>query len=172
MFFLGGGLHPQGREQQRFVLGVNSLRGGLAAFGHQFPHALGMHRAVGQDEQLVAGDEAAEVFLLKLPHPAFGPSGHTGGVVHLAAGGHEAGALRVPREPEGFARNGETGFHLRAHRHEVQVFPQRTREIAVVLMASVEAHRLAEKAGADSDPDSAFHGRTPAWTMWALPSLA
>ena len=44
-----------------------------------------------------------------------------------------------------------------AHRHELQVLPERACEIAIVLVAAVEAHRLAEKSCADSDFNPVFH---------------
>ena len=80
-------------------------------------------------------------------------------MVHLTAGGHEARVLRITHEPEAFTGDGETGFHLGADRHKVQVLPERARELAVVLVAAVETHRLAEKACADADPDPVFHAK-------------
>ena len=129
-----------------------------------FRHALGV---VDLDPfQAAAGgiafeDESAQVFLFELADALLGPAGHALGMIHLGARGHESRVFRIAHQPESFAGYGKTGLHLGAHRHELQVFPERAREVAVVFVAAVEAHRLAEKACADSNPDPVFHEKAP-----------
>jgi hypothetical protein len=109
----------------------------------------------GTLEDVAAQGEAAQ-----LVDPPSRERGHARGVIGAARHADQARGRRVAHQPDRLARDAHADLQLGADRDPGEVIGQHPGDVGVLLVAAVVAHRLAQQAGGDADPDGQI-GRAP-----------